>query len=553
VGVRWGAAVLAVAAAAGAAWMSQRKHEEAPVTAEGEGTAEEDERARVVQERMETLRTAVMEEEGSAAMRVEGQRREERARTGGARVESDEDVDVRLGENKHAAASAAARDMVEDMEARERARGEEEVEEGGMVVSEEGVVQLPKASLFARFSSFASSAASLVSEQASQSFKFTYAIAITQRFEGERAPKKRGAAQALAAGRGNFAGFQPGPNFNANILREESLSVSELKIDAICSRLVHDVYEDDHTRWPLGGFEIRAHSDKGGSGITPKWVVLTHKAMNIVAVTFRGTFSVQDAFADLVYIPRALPCGIKVHTGMHTTMGACQEKIRAELCHAIADMVKPRLILTGHSYGGGCAKLLRLHASIDPDWLEITSRVSGIEAVTFGAPLVFGQGSSSPQQQQQKEQKPASQAAGGGAKSGAGGAGAGGQSLSALNELHRSCRCYVHQGDVVPRLLGPQSADLYETLLGSRLQEAQRIKVRSHVSAYAPIGSYRFIYTSSPSNIHHIRVAADAAEAQHLLEPLKTVFIPLAIQDHGTLLYSEKVDAVLAALLTPQS
>eukprot|EP00961_Rhodomonas_salina_P012231 164663-Rhodomonas_salina.1 len=169
----------------GAAWMSQRKHEEAPVTAEGEGTAEEDERARVVQERMETLRTAgadpytaksnisnatsgskctedcvvdfaarpvmpcltltpciapsVMEEEGSAAMRVEGQRREERARTGGARVESDEDVDVRLGENKHAAASAAARDMVEDMEARERARGEEEVEEGGMVVSEEGV------------------------------------------------------------------------------------------------------------------------------------------------------------------------------------------------------------------------------------------------------------------------------------------------------------------------------------------------------------------------------------------------------------------------------
>eukprot|EP00961_Rhodomonas_salina_P217114 2933433-Rhodomonas_salina.1 len=90
-----------------------------------------------------------------------------------------------------------------------------------------------------------------------------------------------------------------GPNFNANILREESLSVSELKIDAICSRLVHDVYEDDHTRWPLGGFEIRAHSDKGGSGITPKWVVLTHKAMNIVAVTFRGTFSVQDAFADL--------------------------------------------------------------------------------------------------------------------------------------------------------------------------------------------------------------------------------------------------------------
>mmetsp|Transcript_2740 Transcript_2740/g.9175 ORF Transcript_2740/g.9175 Transcript_2740/m.9175 type:complete len:161 (-) Transcript_2740:918-1400(-) len=93
-----------------------------------------------------------------------------------------------------------------------------------------------------------------------------------------------------------------------------------------------------------------------------------------------------------------------------------------------------RVVFTGHSYGGGCAMVLALRSLLDTEWRDMlwNSRID-LQIVVFGAPLVFGD--------------PCTE-----------------EGMKILETLSNRLRCYVHQCDVVPRLLGRQSSALLRLL-----------------------------------------------------------------------------------------
>mmetsp|Transcript_19324 Transcript_19324/g.30216 ORF Transcript_19324/g.30216 Transcript_19324/m.30216 type:complete len:243 (+) Transcript_19324:195-923(+) len=228
-------------------------------------------------------------------------------------------------------------------------------------------------------------------------------------------------------------------------------------------------------------------------------------------VVYRGTWSVTDAVLDLAVAPVRSGSGVSVHGGMQMGMAHSEEEVHHAVQRALHQLEGARLIFTGHSYGGGCALLLRLHVLHAEHWLETLKSVQSVEAVTFGACHVFG--NCTP------------------------------EGAELLEEVHRTTRCYVHQGDVVPRLLGPKSGQLL-TMMWPGQDRGKELggAVAGVIGAYRAFGSFRFLYTVG--NNHRVRLVEDPDELASLLEPPPLTFLKHATQDHATAPYFEKFQAI---------
>jgi len=215
------------------------------------------------------------------------------------------------------------------------------------------------------------------------------------------------------------------------------------------------------------------------------------------------------------------------------------EKLRSAIaCCRTAGRAGPTVLFTGHSFGGGCAILLRLHALIDSGWIEAL-RGCRVAAVTFGAPLVFGASSLN----LEKYPDESSQAA-------------------IVRTVGESTRNYVNQGDIIPRLLGPHASSILSMLslvspgfgspseCGSGRRAAQYLGgvVGSVAGSYAPVGSFLFLYARG-DEVFARRVEAcgspsEAAELDRMLLPAKAAFMPYCIRDHSTALYVALLSSV---------
>jgi hypothetical protein len=256
----------------------------------------------------------------------------------------------------------------------------------------------------------------------------------------------------------------------------------------------------------------------------PKWAVLKHTGLGIVVVVFRGTFSYADILVDMRFEPIELPCGIQVNGGMHAAVAICADAVKMALRDALRDGVRYRVLVTGHSYGGACSQLLRVISLSSPSWSNILNRVSRVEVVTFGAPLVFGARQSSSEEAQ-----------------------SGGQGGALLDRVGKDSRHYVHQGDIVPRMLTPHSAEL----LGKLTEGQSRADVQqmaSHIGSYGPVGSFRVIYTeprrAGRAERHIVRAVQAGADTETLLEPAPVMYLANTIQDHDSGFYRDKLNAV---------
>ncbi len=415
-----------------------------------------------------------------------------------------------------------------------------------------------------------------------------------------------------------------------SVLQDQDQHREDLAEDAVCARAVELIYapSGDTADW-----HAHAHGDmidimesefaervflpdaKAASideatsdwnaNAYPKWAVvrLKHGVLRGgvrsegVLVVFRGTHSWEDTMHDLLCIPIEHTSGVMLHRGVALAVSRAAPLILPALRQAMHGWTSPRVIITGHSYGGALALALQLHSLVDEDWEHVTSVSGGVSSVTFGAPLVFGCGGSK-------------------------------DSESYLQRIHAFSRQYVHQGDVVPRLLGRQGQVLLQALSAWRAsqtapngegigvagwwelfkrggegegeeegegegeggafvsascegpgaggeergqegsQTGQRcgvVNAALNVAArvvgdYQPVGSFRFVYTvpgdpASPGCGHYIRISKSEDETHRLLQlDLGLIwFIYLLVRDHSTDDYRSKVSphSTVVSVLAP--
>jgi hypothetical protein len=137
---------------------------------------------------------------------------------------------------------------------------------------------------------------------------------VQQLHEGAR-PRSRGAAAALAAGRGQLQRQESGRRASEADL---TVNVAEVEQDLECAQAAHEIYLEDESECAAalgkGGYTVvHIQPQDGASKLQhPKWAVLCDARRARVIVVYRGTWSWSDTIHDLVFIPAALPCGVKV-------------------------------------------------------------------------------------------------------------------------------------------------------------------------------------------------------------------------------------------------
>lgn len=104
---------------------------------------------------------------------------------------------------------------------------------------------------------------------------------------------------------------------------------------------------------------------------------------NTLLISFRGTDSFKDFFADIKFFKKKIPYGntsskIKVHSGFIDRYKSPQ--IRKNILSFITPKIT-KVIVVGHSYGGALATLCAIDIQYNHPHLDL-------EAVLFGAPRV---------------------------------------------------------------------------------------------------------------------------------------------------------------------
>jgi hypothetical protein len=112
-----------------------------------------------------------------------------------------------------------------------------------------------------------------------------------------------------------------------------------------------------------------------------------------------------------------------------------------------------------------------------------------------------------------------------------------------LQQLDNESRHYIHQGDIVPRLLGPKSSELLQKLTDNIPAATAATEL---IGKYAPVGSFRVIYSegSRRNERHRVRVVRDDKGVMELLEPAPLIYLALAVQDHASTFYRDKLYSV---------
>jgi len=183
---------------------------------------------------------------------------------------------------------------------------------------------------------------------------------------------------------------------------------AELAEDEVCARAVELVYGDNDAMVKAMQAEFAeqvllpdcpaARDETVGEWIVdPKWVVVRLKQGVLrggrtsegALVVFRGTHSWEDTMHDFLCIPTEHASGVMVHRGVNLALKRTASAIFRALTKALHGLKNPRIILTGHSYGGALALVLQLHSLVDAEWEHVSNIPGRMSTVTFGAPLVF--------------------------------------------------------------------------------------------------------------------------------------------------------------------
>ena len=183
---------------------------------------------------------------------------------------------------------------------------------------------------------------------------------------------------------------------------------AELAEDEVCARAVELVYGDNDAMIEAMQAEfaeqvlmpdcpVARDETVGERSVDPKWVVVRLKQGVLrggrtsegALVVFRGTHSWEDTMHDFLCIPTEHASGLMVHRGVALALKRTEFAILQALTKALHGLKNPRIILTGHSYGGALALVLQLHSLVDAKWEHVSNIPGRMSTVTFGAPLVF--------------------------------------------------------------------------------------------------------------------------------------------------------------------
>jgi hypothetical protein len=148
------------------------------------------------------------------------------------------------------------------------------------------------------------------------------------------------------------------------------------------------------------GYDVLSIDLEDGTGFNGATFALLRQSEargdSIIAV-FRGSKSLSDAITTLSFKPRAMdetdgavPPVFSIHAGMHEAARDALRPLLPALIHSHLARPAPRLILTGHSMGGGIALAATLCLELR-GLLRADGPLAGCPAaaVVFGAPLVF--------------------------------------------------------------------------------------------------------------------------------------------------------------------
>jgi len=156
---------------------------------------------------------------------------------------------------------------------------------------------------------------------------------------------------------------------------------TEYAITADSERALPVQVVGQHFRRFPAGFSTKVVR-KSGSENTVQWAIVSPDDSEDLVIVFRGTKGALDMIIDASAISNP-HFGLKVHSGMwsslHTSGGAA-EQIITELETLLKTRGSPKIIICGHSLGGGCAVLLGL---------ELLARGMRVdEVISHGGPMV---------------------------------------------------------------------------------------------------------------------------------------------------------------------
>ncbi|KAJ3447481.1 lipase family protein [Anaeramoeba flamelloides] len=173
----------------------------------------------------------------------------------------------------------------------------------------------------------------------------------------------------------------------------------------LSSKLSKLIYETDQTKFEKSNLvqSYRLNKDKNALikwGIFQTWPKTDH-----LYLTFKGTSTLRDAFVDGLCVPKEYDptsnnnmsnqkpqCHSKLnfsmHCGVYEAMEPCFDTILETLKVKINTLNPKKIILTGHSLGGGYALcfLMLLHSRAEKLFWEIKSK---LYLITFGSPKVI--------------------------------------------------------------------------------------------------------------------------------------------------------------------
>eukprot|EP01084_Bolivina_argentea_P056894 104039_1 len=184
---------------------------------------------------------------------------------------------------------------------------------------------------------------------------------------------------------------------NVSLYRSNKLFQDEV---AICKKLAKWIYSANITLEDIKHKKVFVTNKTNYQ--MAQWALSTHKKHpTTLFLSFRGTDSQKaiDILADLSALPHPIyppiePSDIDtidnpelfVHSGIYTYLMRDYKSIWREIRNINKEKSFNKLIITGHSLGGGLSKLFALRSLIDNQFVNINCN---FQVITFAAPLVI--------------------------------------------------------------------------------------------------------------------------------------------------------------------
>jgi len=234
-------------------------------------------------------------------------------------------------------------------------------------------------------------------------------------------------------------------------------------------------------------------SEQRSLGYCTNFAVMVSHSQRRLYVVFRGSTNIYDWLVNFEALPTPFLGNVNLHKGVYTALEPhYREKILPALVNALKTWPGYRLMITGHSLGGGYATALNLMFGRDQKTIFAEDpAVAGtvVELYTFAAPTIV-----------HTRNKELAQ-----------------QELAQMVNLDLAYN-FVQHHDVVPRVLGGDYHANTIELLG----RVANIKMSNmeEVKNYLPIGQYFFI--------KYKRVKVTASGSTEELPPVDQAALPAA-------------------------